>query len=962
MRSIRGNEIGMIFQDPLTSLNPTMTIGKQIAEVVSLHREVSKEQAMDRAAEVLDLVGIPRVRERIKEYPHQFSGGMRQRVMIAMALACEPKLLIADEPTTALDVTIQKQILELIDDLRLRLGMSVILVTHDLGVIAGRADRVAVMYAGQIAELTDTETLFARPRHPYTEALFQSLPDKAAEAGERLYSIPGLPPDLVNPPTGCRFAARCRYVTDRCREEEPSLTAEVVGHSSAASTPSGRRSAARPADVVDYNQSALEAPVEGPGIGDVLLDVEHLVKDYPVTKGAVLQRRVGLAQRSRGRELHDPQRRDVRPGRRVRLREEHHRQAGRRPGEADRRRDQLRGQGPGEEHRPGVPEGTQEHSAHVPGLLRLPRPAECGPGRCCASRSSFRASAPRRSSSTRVGDMLDKVGLPRSAADRYPHEFSGGQRQRLGFARALMLNPQLIVADEPVSALDVSIQAQVLNMMKELQHDLGLTYLFISHDLGVVRYLSEKIGVMYLGKLVEVGPAEEVYLRPAHPYTRGLLDSAPVADPAAEKAKVSEGVTGELPSAIHPPSGCRFRTRCPRAQAICADVEPPMPPFAGEGHLAACHFPLEIAVGAPVDGRGAVHAELAVARRPAEPRSRTAARASSPRGCPLRLPEPGCSAGVAPREALVTASPQFTTRPQLAGTFGMVASTHWLASAAGMAVLERGGNAFDAAVAAGLVLQVVEPHLNGPAGEVPVIGFDAAAGQPFVLDGQGTAPAAATLEAFAAPRPRPRAGHRPAGCLRASGVRYLDAAAGAVRHAAAARGHGVRDRLRRARLPDAAGRERRDRGGRRHVPGPLARLGRDLPGRRSPGSWQPVHQPPAGRRLRAHPGRGRASRRPGASARSRRPGTPSTRVSSPTPSPAYLESAEVMDVTGRRNRGLLTADDLAGWRASAEAPVTRRVPRPDRLQDRAVGSGSCLPPAAWAAGRAWHRGRRGGQR
>jgi len=200
----------------------------------------------------------------------------------------------------------------------------------------------------------------------------------------------------------------------------------------------------------------------------------------------------------------------------------------------------------------------------------------------------------------RVGDMLDKVGLPRSAADRYPHEFSGGQRQRLGFARALMLNPQLIVADEPVSALDVSIQAQVLNMMKELQRDLGLTYLFISHDLGVVRYLSEKIGVMYLGKLVEIGPAEEVYLRPAHPYTRGLLDSAPVADPVAEKAKVNEGVTGELPSAIHPPSGCRFRTRCPKAQALCAEVEPPMAPFAGEGHFAACHFPLEIPVGAPV--------------------------------------------------------------------------------------------------------------------------------------------------------------------------------------------------------------------------------------------------------------------------------------------------------------------------------------------------------------------------
>jgi len=575
MRSIRGNEIGMIFQDPLTSLNPTMTIGKQISEVVSLHREVSKEQAMDRAAEVLDLVGIPRVRERIKEYPHQFSGGMRQRVMIAMALACEPKLLIADEPTTALDVTIQKQILELIDDLRLRLGMSVILVTHDLGVIAGRADRVAVMYAGRIAELTDTDTLFARPRHPYTEALFQSLPDKAAEAGERLYSIPGLPPDLVNPPTGCRFAARCRYVTDRCREEEPSLTAEVAGHQFRCFYPVGPSERRQAGQVVDYNQSALEAPVEGPGIGDVLLDVQHLVKDYPVTKGAVLQRRVGwlsavadvnFAIRSgetfglvgesgcgkstigklvvglekptsgqidfEGRDLAKSTGREYRK---------------------ERRNIQLMFQDSYASLDPRMRAGT---------LLREPL--------------VIQGIGTKDEQLARVDDMLDKVGLPRSAADRYPHEFSGGQRQRLGFARALMLNPQLIVADEPVSALDVSIQAQVLNMMKELQHDLGLTYLFISHDLGVVRYLSEKIGVMYLGKLVEVGPAEEVYLRPAHPYTRGLLDSAPVADPAAEKAKVSEGVTGELPSAIHPPSGCRFRTRCPRAQAICADVEPPM--------------------------------------------------------------------------------------------------------------------------------------------------------------------------------------------------------------------------------------------------------------------------------------------------------------------------------------------------------------------------------------------------
>jgi peptide/nickel transport system ATP-binding protein len=599
MRHIRGNEIGMIFQDPLTSLNPTMTVGRQISEVVSLHREVSKEQAMDRAAEVLDLVGIPRVQERIKEYPHQFSGGMRQRVMIAMALACEPKLLIADEPTTALDVTIQKQILELIDDLRHRLGMSVILVTHDLGVIAGRADRVTVMYAGKIAEVTDTETLFSRPRHPYTEALFQALPDKAAEAGERLYSIPGLPPDLVNPPKGCRFAARCRYVTDRCREEEPALSGEVAGHEFRCFYPVGPSERRQSGKVVDYNETMPPAATEVPNIGEELLKVEHLVKDYPVTRGAVLQRRVGwlsavadvnfairagetfglVGESGCGKStigklvvgLEKP------TGGTIDFQGKDLAKSTGREYRQERKNIQLMFQDSYASLDPRMRAGT---------LLREPL--------------AIQGIGTKQEQIAKVGEMLDKVGLPRSAADRYPHEFSGGQRQRLGFARALMLNPQLIVADEPVSALDVSIQAQVLNMMKELQRDLGLTYLFISHDLGVVRYLSEKIGVMYLGKLVEIGPAEEVYLRPAHPYTRGLLDSAPVADPAAEKAKVNEGVTGELPSAIHPPSGCRFRTRCPKAQAICADVEPPMTPFGGEGHFAACHFPLEIPVGAPV--------------------------------------------------------------------------------------------------------------------------------------------------------------------------------------------------------------------------------------------------------------------------------------------------------------------------------------------------------------------------
>jgi peptide/nickel transport system ATP-binding protein len=591
MRHVRGNEIGMIFQDPMTSLNPTMTIGDQIAETVRLHRGADKQTALARAVEVLGLVGMPRPAERIKSYPHELSGGMRQRVMIAIALACEPKLLIADEPTTALDVTIQKQILELIDDLRRRLGMAVILVTHDLGVIAGRADRAVVMYAGRVMEDTSTLRLFGNPRHPYTEALFEALPEKIADVSGRLYNIPGQPPDLTRPPAGCKFAARCRYAQDRCREDEPALGGNGLDHRYRCFFPVGRASDDTEAAVLAAVERAPDRTAK-PLAADAkpLLAIEHLVKDFPVTSGLV-QRKIGTVSAVADVSFSIP------PGQTFGMVGESgcgKTTVGRLIVGLERANSgaivldgqDLAGLGTRERRRRGSKAQLmfQDSYASMDPRMRV--------GPILREPLAIQNIGTRREQQVKIDAMLDEVGLPRASVERYPHEFSGGQRQRLGLARALVLSPKLLVADEPVSALDVSIQAQILNLMQDLQRDLGLTYLFISHDLSVVRYMSDTIGVMYLGKLVEVGPADDVYYQPVHPYTKGLIDAIPIADPREERATRQKGVAGELPSNIHPPSGCRFRTRCPLAEDLCAEQEPPLRPFTASGHLAACHFPL----------------------------------------------------------------------------------------------------------------------------------------------------------------------------------------------------------------------------------------------------------------------------------------------------------------------------------------------------------------------------------
>ncbi len=564
MRKVRGKRIAMILQDPMASLNPLFTVGNQVAEPLRAHEGATRKGAWARACELLRSVKIPAPEARVKEYPHQMSGGMRQRIVGAIGISCEPRLLIADEPTTSLDLTIQAQYLNLLRDLQKAHGLALIFITHNLGIVAKMCDRVAVMYAGRMVEAGPVKQIFDAPAHPYTRALLESIP-RMSDSRRRLTAIDGQPPDLAALPTGCAFHPRCPVAVDRCHEEAPPRchrrARPLRPLLARRARQRGRPGVTTP--VVEARRLSKLFPVKGGFLGrsagvvravdDVSFTIEQgqtlgLVGESGCGKTTTSKLVLGLEEPTGGSirfEGQDLQELDA---------------AGRR------------------HYRKSVQAVFQDPFASLNPRMRV--------GAIIAEPLVTNESLPDSDVRKRIAQLLELTGLPERAADLFPHEFSGGQRQRIAIARALALSPRLIVLDEPVSALDVSIRAQILNLLRDLQAQLGLSYLFIAHDLAAVAHMSHTIAVMYLGRLVELGEAGELSRAPKHPYTKALFSAALPSHPDERREEII--LPGEVPSPLRPPSGCRFHPRCPEAMARCSTEEPQLRPL--EGRVLACHL------------------------------------------------------------------------------------------------------------------------------------------------------------------------------------------------------------------------------------------------------------------------------------------------------------------------------------------------------------------------------------
>ncbi|WP_460775174.1 dipeptide ABC transporter ATP-binding protein [Microbacterium sp. GXF7504] len=600
MSLIRGNGMAMIFQDPLTSLTPVFTVGDQIVEALQTHQRISKRAAEVRAVELLRLVGIPNPERRLRAFPHEFSGGMRQRVVIAIAMANDPKLIIADEPTTALDVTIQAQILDLIGTAREETGAAVVMITHDMGVVAGTADDVIVMYAGKPVEQAPVRELFRDPRMPYTIGLLGAIPriDKAEKTP--LVPIEGTPPMLIDVPDRCPFAPRCPVAVPACWDVEPAL--EPVVDDGA-----GHRAACIRADEIDRRRID-GAPVFAPPVipesalarvpreeRAAALEVVDLRKTFPLMKGSLFKRRVGDVHAVRGVSF------DIREGETLAI-----------VGESGSGKTttlleimDLAVQAGGDIRIGGRSVADLHGARDVRAVRRDLQIVFQDPVGSLDPRMTVAdviaeplkvIGTPRHEAEDRVDELMALVGLDPAHSDRFPAAFSGGQRQRIGIARALATNPRLVVLDEPVSALDVSIQAGVINLLDELKTKLGFSYLFVAHDLSVVRHIADRVAVMYLGTFVEVGDVDAVFDDPRHPYTEALLSAVPVPDPDTERTRERIVLRGDLPSPTEDPAGCPFVSRCQLHAVLdearkerCRTERPALTPT-GPDHANACHY------------------------------------------------------------------------------------------------------------------------------------------------------------------------------------------------------------------------------------------------------------------------------------------------------------------------------------------------------------------------------------